>query len=922
MNKIRVGILFGGRSREREISFAGGRTVYDNLDRRYFTPVPIFIDSLGLPLLLQPEFLYRGTIRDFYPSAQHYQHELPHVQRYVEHLVSPLSPGHYQLAEEIGESLTWDEVAGMMDIAFLALHGTGGEDGSIQGLLETFGIPYTGAGIPGAALGMDKILQANALRSIDLLYKPRRQAFPLPAWEDDLQALAVTIRKHWPAKFVLKHPTQGSSIGVAIVQEEEEVRPALQKVAFRLQVHPAEWRAQSESEQQAWLARFVDIRTSVGLPCWALREGLAPQYVQDVVKLRQLLCEADAPISLIAPDAPSKVLIEEFFPGREFSVIVLETLEGHYLPLPPTEIIKTNEVFDYRAKYLPGLVRKQTPMPVEDKVLTKIRSAAVRVMKALHIRGVARIDGLLREDGEVMINDPNTTSGMLPGSFFFQQAAQAGISPRDLLTHLIRSGLGLRAAHYFRSQEFQRLLETDFSQAAAADPPVPVKRVAVLLGGYSSERHISQESGRNVVEKLRAAEHWQPEALFLLHHERLKQAGNHPALNNGLEFSLWKLPVHLLLKDNADDVAEAIVNSLKETANEKANLKGNDLFREAEEALRAEVLDLQYFAPEYVPIHRLKSDYDFVFLGLHGRPGEDGTLQAELEQRGIPFNGSGAAAARIAIDKAQTADLLREQDISTAKQFLLLKEVWEKEGEASVFRQLEELIGYPMVCKPVDDGCSSAVKRIDTLEELRAYCQMAFRATEEWPSAATELLELRSGEAFPQYERILVEELIQAPAGFQQKEITIGFLSVPDPQNPDGGFRREVFVPSDAVAGGKVLSLEEKFLAGEGQNITPARFSRQEDEQQSITQTVQTHIAKVIDAMGLEGYGRIDAFVQWKDDEVIVRVIEVNNLPGLTPATAIFHQAAHAGYTPLAFLEAIIAHGFRRESATAGAFKA
>src|SRR6478672_8315267 len=64
---IRIGIFFGGGSREREISFAGGRTVYDNLDKNLFEPVPIFIDSLGNFIELDWNFVYKGTIRDFYP---------------------------------------------------------------------------------------------------------------------------------------------------------------------------------------------------------------------------------------------------------------------------------------------------------------------------------------------------------------------------------------------------------------------------------------------------------------------------------------------------------------------------------------------------------------------------------------------------------------------------------------------------------------------------------------------------------------------------------------------------------------------------------------------------------------------------------------------------------------------------------------
>ena len=86
MKKIRVGILFGGNSREREVSFAGGRTVYDNLDKSFFEPIPLFVDSFGSVVLLNWENVYKGSIRDFYPAAK-FLPDLPHgFQIYSESL--------------------------------------------------------------------------------------------------------------------------------------------------------------------------------------------------------------------------------------------------------------------------------------------------------------------------------------------------------------------------------------------------------------------------------------------------------------------------------------------------------------------------------------------------------------------------------------------------------------------------------------------------------------------------------------------------------------------------------------------------------------------------------------------------------------------------------------------------------------------
>ena len=82
--KMKIGIFFGGRSREREISFAGGRTVYDNLDKNLFEAVPIFIDSLGNFILLDWQYLYKGTIRDFYPPVEFLPPSVNGFQVYIE----------------------------------------------------------------------------------------------------------------------------------------------------------------------------------------------------------------------------------------------------------------------------------------------------------------------------------------------------------------------------------------------------------------------------------------------------------------------------------------------------------------------------------------------------------------------------------------------------------------------------------------------------------------------------------------------------------------------------------------------------------------------------------------------------------------------------------------------------------------------
>src|SRR3954470_13527391 len=133
VKKIKVGIIFGGQSKEREISFAGGRTVYDNLNKFLFEAIPIFVDSFGNFIELKWEFIYKGTIRDFYPPVEFLPANSP-FQLYAENLGSLDEEKQLQLSEKIGKKVSLDQLKKKIDLAFLCLHGPFGEDGRIQGL--------------------------------------------------------------------------------------------------------------------------------------------------------------------------------------------------------------------------------------------------------------------------------------------------------------------------------------------------------------------------------------------------------------------------------------------------------------------------------------------------------------------------------------------------------------------------------------------------------------------------------------------------------------------------------------------------------------------------------------------------------------------------------------------------------------------
>jgi D-alanine-D-alanine ligase len=270
----------------------------------------------------------------------------------------------------------------------------------------------------------------------------------------------------------------------------------------------------------------------------------------------------------------------------------------------------------------------------------------------------------------------------------------------------------------------------------------------------------------------------------------------------------------------------------------------------------------------------------------------------------------------VTINKYETNRRLREAGLRVAEHRLAYRLEWAADPEA-FYRSLEAEFGYPFIAKPADDGCSSAVKKIKTRAELAAFSEQIFRTQEPLLTGPAEVLHLGFKEEFPQKDAFLVETLIGPDGAAHFLEITGGLLTSYDEH---GQLHIEVFEASEALATGEVLSLEEKFLAGEGQNITPARYALDPAERQRISDEVKRTLGQVAEILHIEGYARIDAFVRVRQSGAVeVLIIEVNSLPGMTPATCIFHQTALAGYTPYQFIDRILEFGkARAEKATAG----
>jgi D-alanine-D-alanine ligase len=209
--KINVGILFGGKSAEHEVSLQSAKNVYDAIDREKYHPVLIGIDKTGRWLLndgprflLNPEDPARISLN---PSGDPVA-------------VVPASRGALSHLRDIQKS-------GAVDVVFPLLHGPFGEDGTVQGLLRLADIPFVGSGVLGSAVGMDKDIMKRLLRDAGIpigKFLALRSPEPLPPFAEVTAALGLP--------FFVKPANMGSSVGVSKIHSEAEYQSGAAE-AFR-----------------------------------------------------------------------------------------------------------------------------------------------------------------------------------------------------------------------------------------------------------------------------------------------------------------------------------------------------------------------------------------------------------------------------------------------------------------------------------------------------------------------------------------------------------------------------------------------------------------------------------------------------------------------------------------------------------------
>ena len=395
MAKLRVGILFGGRSGEHEVSLLSAASVLNAIDKTKYEVVPIGITKDGRWLTAEhAERLLRGEkagvvsapekhLRAGDPEATAGAAVLATGEAVVV-LPEParrgagIAPFQTDAITDAATLRRASDRAINVDIIFPVLHGTFGEDGTIQGFLELADIAYVGAGVLGSSAGMDKDIMKSLFRAAGLPIVKHLTVLR-SQFEPESKEVPKKVQKLIESK--LKYPVfvkpanLGSSVGISKAHDRKQLGPAIAEAAK--------------------FDRKIVIEEGVG---------------GKKNKAREIEC------AVLGNDDPKASVAGEIVPCKEF--------------------------YDYDAKYLVEGSEAVIPAKLSKGEMKTVQRLAIAAFQAVDCSGLARVDFLMEpKSRKIFVNEINTMPGFTAISMYPKMWAASGVSYPELIDRLIRLGI-------------------------------------------------------------------------------------------------------------------------------------------------------------------------------------------------------------------------------------------------------------------------------------------------------------------------------------------------------------------------------------------------------------------------------------------------------------------------------------------------
>lgn len=351
--KLRVAVIYGSRTCEHDVSIVSALQAMDNLDKNEYDVVPVYIARDGQWYTGQ-QLRNIAFYRAFRPAlVNHVAPIMSDDGKLTLIPVSSIAPhGFRGMMKVLMSNMNLGEdTAEKCDVALPVMHGMNGEDGTLQGMLELFNVPYTSSGVLGSALGMDKIAMKQFFRGcgfpvVDGMWFSRSE------WQENREGVLARVEAACPYPLYVKPANLGSSIGISRATDKASLIRAIETAV--------------EYDRRILVERGIE--KPVEINCSALRvKG----------EVRASLCEMPASW-------------EEFL-----------TFDDKYLRGSKSG----------KGQGMESLARK-VPAPISDELTERIREMTVHVYNVMDCKGVVRIDYMLEGD-ELYINEINIIPGSL-----------------------------------------------------------------------------------------------------------------------------------------------------------------------------------------------------------------------------------------------------------------------------------------------------------------------------------------------------------------------------------------------------------------------------------------------------------------------------------------------------------------------------
>jgi D-alanine-D-alanine ligase len=378
--KLRVGILFGGRSGEHEVSLLSGASILKAIDQEKYEVVPVGITKEGRWVTAAgAKALLTGAL----PTELGELSETPN-----EALAPTAATGDLKPAA-LGQTLK-------VDVIFPVLHGTFGEDGTIQGLFEIADIAYVGSGVLGSAAAMDKDIMKRLFAAAGLP-TPKHVSFHRSDWRAAPKKIVKLAEEALKYPMFVKPANLGSSVGISKAHDRGELGPAID------------------------LAANYDRKI-------VIEQGIGGSKKNPAGKAREL------EVAVLGNQSPEASVVGEIVPAKEF--------------------------YDYEAKYLSDTSVPIIPAKITSAEAKRVREMAIAAFRACDCTGLARVDFLMEPESKnrkgnrktggakprrIFVNEVNTLPGFTKISMYPKLWEASGLAYPQLIDRLIELALQRRA---------------------------------------------------------------------------------------------------------------------------------------------------------------------------------------------------------------------------------------------------------------------------------------------------------------------------------------------------------------------------------------------------------------------------------------------------------------------------------------------